>query len=245
MLHSSLSLLNKQHHLRVTRMPHLLYTLQKSSGVCIRPYLQGSRCGPSRLITHAFKPRASPSAGQCQEGYYIYLRADTPPGCGVRHYLTSVDTGQLPSADTHQFSVTHSTHTLSAGLMWYHWRQEGRPCPGQQGHGTHTFGLCFCFLCGTKCHCWRYNRTYRSQKDCGCPAQWHQSKKDPRWTQTHKATPTRIEMHRNGLNIFLYTSDQPLDTILFLHELSRSFFGLHVSPVLTTITAGPLLISRQ
>lgn len=55
MLHSSLSLLNKQHHLRVTRMPHLLYTLQQSSGVCIRPYLQGSRCGPSRLITHAFK----------------------------------------------------------------------------------------------------------------------------------------------------------------------------------------------
>lgn len=63
-----------------------------------------------------------------------------------------------------------------------------------------------------------------SEEWCGCPTQWHPSTKDSSGTQTHKATPTRIEMHRNGLNIFLYTSDQPLDTVLFFTTTQQKLF---------------------
>lgn len=45
-----------------------------------------------------------------------------------------------------------------------------------------------------------------------------------RRTRTHEATPARIEMHRNGLNIFLYTSDQPLDAVLLFTTTQQKLF---------------------
>lgn len=67
-----------------------------------------------------FLPWASLRAGKCQEGYHLPQSGHTPRlgqhycPCGVRHYLTSVDTGQLPTAYT-------QTYTIRVGVCveWY------------------------------------------------------------------------------------------------------------------------------
>lgn len=102
-----------------------------------------TQCGPSRLpYTFAFcfvlffflflgyfilflfflffLPWTSLRAGKCQEGYHLPQSGHTPRlgqhycPCGVRHYLTSVDTGQLPTAYT-------QTYTIRVGVCveWY------------------------------------------------------------------------------------------------------------------------------
>lgn len=67
-----------------------------------------------------FLPWRSLRAGKCQEGYHLPQSGHTPRlgqhycPCGVRHYLTSVDTGQLPTAYT-------QTYTIRVGVCveWY------------------------------------------------------------------------------------------------------------------------------
>lgn len=67
-----------------------------------------------------FLPWTSLRAGKCQEGYHLPQSGHTPRlgqhycPCGVRHYLTSVDTGQLPTAYT-------QTYTIRVGVCveWY------------------------------------------------------------------------------------------------------------------------------
>lgn len=69
--------------------------------------------GPPGFHTHLpfFLPWASLRAGKCQEGYHLPQSGHTPRlrqqycPCGVRHYLTSVDIGQLPTAYTQTYTI--------------------------------------------------------------------------------------------------------------------------------------------
>lgn len=105
--------------------------------------MDSAQCGPSRLpYTFAFfnfcfiLPWASLSAGKCQEGYHLPQSGHTPrlgqQNCprGVRHYLTSMDTGQLPTAYTQTYTMCRHTQ-MCVTLAHVHMKRRNT-------HSTHT-----------------------------------------------------------------------------------------------------------